>query len=97
MLEGLHRAEHYPAYADLVTTDVGELWVGSYPGQLAAQHQARDPERSWLVVDSAGVLVARVGTPAGFRPHAVRQGRVWGVFQDSLDVETVRAYGVPAG
>jgi hypothetical protein len=54
----------------------------------------RVPERRWLVFDGEGVLVAMVDTPDGFQPHAVVADRVWGVFRDSLDVDTVRAYSL---
>jgi hypothetical protein len=35
-----------------------------------------------------------VPTPEGFQPHAVREGVLWGVFQDELDIESVRAYAL---
>jgi hypothetical protein len=53
--------------------------------------------RRWLVFDGDGILAAGVDTREGFEPHAVREDRVWGVFKDELDVESVRAYEVASG
>lgn len=42
----------------------------------------------------AATSVAKLETPEGFQPYAVRDGRVWGVFRDELEVESVRAHGI---
>jgi hypothetical protein len=52
------------------------------------------PARDWLVFGAEGTIVATVRTPAQFEPGAVRGDRVWGVFRDELDVESVRAYRI---
>jgi len=57
----------------------------------------RVPERSWLVFGEDGSLKARVHTPTGFRAFAVRDGLVWGVSTDELDVESVVAYELVQG
>ncbi len=105
LVEAVPRAERFPAYEGLVATGGGEILVGAYPGPLGiwplrrADHgpevlrpQIRIPARSWLVFDSAGAITATVRTPEGFEPYAVREGLVWGVYTDEVDVESVRAY-----
>jgi hypothetical protein len=82
-------ADRAPPYQDLVATDEGLIWVGDYPGQGAIASQRA---RTWIVIGTDGSLRARVETPAGFQPHLVRGGLVYGVFKDDLGVESVRAY-----
>lgn len=89
--------DRFPAYDGLVAADAGEIWVGAYAGEHSSIYPPRNlppPARRWLVFDADGALTATVGTPAGFQPHAVRDGHVWGVFMDELEVESVRAYEV---
>ncbi len=97
MAEGMPLAERLPAYGDLLRGDDGTFWVGAYPGQLATMGQARMHAHDWLVFDADGAVIATLRTPEGFKPYAVRDGRMWGVFQDELDVESVRAYDVERG
>jgi hypothetical protein len=88
--------ERYPAYGALLA-DSEQIWVGEYPGQLRMMGtplNARVPARQWLVFNPEGALIAVVQTPAGFQPHAILNDRVWGVYQDRLEVESVRAYDV---
>lgn len=105
MAEAIPRPERFPAYEGLLSTEAGEILVGDYPGPLgiwpvrradegpeAFQPLLRMPARRWLVFDSDGALVATVGIPEGFEPYAVRDGRLWGVHTDELDVESIRAY-----
>ncbi len=96
ILDQMPPAERFPAYRDVVASDVGELWVGDYPGQLGIRGLPGDPPRMparrWLVFASEGKLVGMVTTPEGFQLHAVHEGRLWGVHTGELDVESVRAY-----
>lgn len=109
-VRSMPRPERVPAYEGLVSTDGGEILVGDYSGPLgllslrrtdfgpeAFRPERRMPTRRWLVFDGDGTLTARLETPEGFEPCAVRDGRVWGVFSDELDVESVRAYGLLRG
>lgn len=101
-LNAIPRPELFPAYQGLVTErETGAIWVGEYPGQLGLMMISPDvrrvPVRRWLVFGPDGVLAATVKTPAGFQPYAVRGDRVWGVFTDELDVESVRAYAIEEG
>ncbi len=106
-MEALPHPERFPAYEGLVATAAGELLVGDYAGPLgvlplrradhgpeALRPRLRVPARRWLVFDAGGVLTATLRTPEGFEPYAVRDGRVWGVYSDESDVESVRAYGL---
>lgn len=97
MWEEVPLRDRFPAYEDVIATDAGQIWVGAYAGEHITMYPPRNlppPERRWLVFDADGALVATVGTPEGFQPHAVRDGRVWGVYMDELEVESVRAYEV---
>ena len=42
--------------------------------------------------DANSVLAATVPTPEESQPQVIREDRVWGLFTDDLDVESVRAY-----
>ena len=93
--------EQFPAYADIVSGDESEFWVGEYPGQLGLvglpSERPRPPARRWLVFDLNGLLIATAETPPGFDPYVVQDGRVWGVYRDELLVESVRAYELRRG
>jgi len=101
VLDQMPQAEYFPAFGGLVADHTGGIWVGAYPGQIGllglSPEVPRVPARRWLVFDGDGVLVANVHTPEGFKPHAVRDGHVWGIFEDELGVESVRAYEVVRG
>jgi len=61
---------------------------------VAFMGRMRLPERRWLVFGPDGAVRAEVRTPDGFRPLAIRSDRVWGIYTDDFDVESVRAYGI---
>jgi len=94
MIERIPRAERVPPYADILIADSGRIWAGEHPGELAVRGFSRPPERRWLVFDAGGALVATVRTPEGFQAYAVRGAKVFGVFRDELEVESVRAYEI---
>lgn len=97
ILDAIPQPERFPAYDDLVAADEGDIWVGSYAGEHSVPYPPRNapvPARRWLVFDPHGELIARVHTPEGFMPHAIRDGRAWGIFTDDLEVESVRAFEV---
>jgi hypothetical protein len=48
-------------------------------------------ERRWLVFDPDGVVTATLRTPEGFAPAAIGEDRIWGVFTDTIEIESVRA------
>lgn len=95
MFDRIPRPERFPAYDGVIAGSDGRVWVGEYVGILAIAATPIDrrvPARRWLVFDRAGALAATVETPAGFQPHAASGDRVWGVYRDAVDVESVRAY-----
>jgi hypothetical protein len=107
LVDATPRRELFPAADGLLTSDEGDVVVGEYGGPIGIwplRHPGEGPEalrpvrrtreRRWLVFDSAGVLTATLRTPEGFAPGAIHEGRIWGVFTDTIDVESVRAYGV---
>lgn len=96
-LDRIPLPERFPAYDGLITAESGEIWVGGYAGEHTLVFPPRNlppPPRRWLVFDADGALVAKLETPEGFQPYAVRDGRAWGVFRDGLEVESVRAHGI---
>jgi hypothetical protein len=99
--DALPHPAQFPAYANLVAGEGSEFWVGEYPGQLGLLGLPSEvpppPDRRWLVFDISGALLATAETPAGFEPHVVREGRVWGVHKDDFLVESVRAYELKRG
>jgi hypothetical protein len=98
VLDGIPQPQLHPVYDAIIAEDSGSIWVGEYAGQLGlmglSPEVRRVPARRWLVFGSDGILAATVGTPEGFVGHAVREGRVWGVFRDELGVESVRGYRI---
>lgn len=108
-VETVPRRERFPAYSALVGTKAGEVLVGEYPGPVGIwpvghgegpegfQPELRVPARRWLVFDPEGALLAKVSTPEGFEPYAVREGLMWGVYTNELDVESIRAYELTDG
>ncbi|NNF28065.1 MAG: hypothetical protein HKN73_12640 [Gemmatimonadetes bacterium] len=89
--------EELPAVGQVVAASGGELWVGPYvPGQhvlvRAFMGEVPIPATRWLVFGVDGELAATVRIPGGFTVYAVDSDRVWGVYRDDLDVESVRAY-----
>ena len=107
MVEAMPKREQYPAYEGLLSGNGEEIWVGEYAGPLGiwplrrADHgpemlrpQIRVQSREWLVFDRDGAVIARVTTPAGFEPNSVFGDQLWGVYSDSLDVESVRAFEI---
>lgn len=92
MLAQLPFAPQAPAYAGILAAPDGGLWVEEYPGPEGQMPGTRPPAGSWMVFDRSGALTHRVRTPEGFRPFALTEDLVWGLYQDELDVERVRAY-----
>lgn len=96
-LEAVPHPPRAPAFQDLLPAPDGSLWVGDYPGPVAALPGAPRPARRWLVFGPDGILRERVVTPEGFEPRALAGDRVYGVHVDPLGVERVRAYRTGRG
>lgn len=63
-----------------------EVWVAGYEYLL-------DLPTRWRVF-LAGIEIAQVNTPSGFRVESVRGSRVAGVWRDQLEVEHIQVYGM---
>lgn len=94
IFEDVPRSEMQPAYEDVLASSEGRLWVGAYRGPESTLDGARSPEREWLVLDSHGVVEARIFTPLGFQPLFVGEDEVIGVYVDELGVESIQVYRV---
>lgn len=105
LVEGLPKADRFPAHAEMIPGDDGTVWISEYPGPLgiwpirraddapdALRSVDRVPTRRWLGFGPDGGVASSLATPEGFEPYVVHEGLVWGVFTDELDVESVRAY-----
>lgn len=85
-------ARRRPAHGKVLAGPEMSLWVGEYMGPEAYLPRRRGPSRRWLVFGPEGELRERIETPEGFVPYALEADRVWGVYRDALDVESIRAY-----
>lgn len=71
-----------PGYQRMIVDADGNVWAGEYLG-LAR----RDEPQKWYVVDSSGVWLGVVDTPARFELMRVGADEVFGVRRDVNDVE----------
>lgn len=92
MMESMPKKDFIPPYSTIFASSDGLIWIGSYDGLGVVTPLDRPPERSWLVFDSRGILIARVRTPEGFRAHTVQETTLLGVYKDEMMVESIRAY-----
>lgn len=93
-VSGMPFASRRPAHAEVIAGPDMELWVGEYAGPEADFPGKRGPSRRWMIFDTNGAMRDRVQTPEGFVPYALTEELVWGVYRDTLDVESVRAYRI---
>jgi hypothetical protein len=88
-LSELTYPETMPAFGAPILADrSGNVWVPDF--------MAREGVRSWTVFDPDGRRLGIVRTPADLRVFAIGRDWLLGVWQDELDVEYVRAYGLIA-
>jgi len=77
-----------PAHANRMYADaLGHLWLQEYRVGTV------DPFR-WSVFDPNGFWLGVVETPAAFTVNEIGEDYVLGIWQDSLDVQHVRMYGL---
>jgi len=74
-----------PAYGEILSDEVGNLWVGEWTTH------PQIPER-WTVLDRFGRWLGEVVMPGRFFPYAIGEDWVLGVEWDDLDVEYVVLY-----
>jgi hypothetical protein len=78
-----------PGYRYVRIDDLGRLWT-----RRAGEGASSVDSVRWEVYDPAGHLVASLTTPSGLQVHDSGPGWILGMWQDSLDVQYVRVYGV---
>lgn len=82
MMARLPEPAEKPAYQRMIVDVDGNVWAGAYLG-LAR----RDEAQEWYVLDSSGVWLGVVRTPARFELMRVGADEVFGVRRDVNDVE----------
>ncbi len=94
-IAGMPFAPQMPAYSDVLGAPGGAIWVGEYPGPEAELPPGRaQAARQWVVFGPDGAIQERLQTPRGFMPFALAENLVWGVYQNEMDVESLRAYRI---
>ncbi len=76
-----------PAFADLLIDGDQNLWVQEFAAPGAT-------ELRWLVFDRDGAFRGIVAVPTELRITDLGTGEVIGVWNDDLDVESVRIYSL---
>lgn len=87
LLETLPVPETFPAYADLQTDALGNLWAQDYlaPG---------DDEPRWTIFSPDGHVLGRTNTPPRTRVLEIGRDYVLVSYIDELEVEFVRLYAL---
>ena len=80
-------AEHYPAFASVMSDAVDHLWVREYevPGE-------ERPGSLWTVFDPEGRVLGFVDTPEGLQILEIGEDYILGHYRDELDVEYVQVW-----
>jgi hypothetical protein len=88
-------ADHMPGFSELMVDRLDHVWVREYvPSEPTVGLWVRapvDPVR-WLIFAPDGALVARVETPARFRPSVIGEDFIAGLYYDAFEVEHVHSY-----
>ena len=80
-------AEHYPAFASVMSDVVDHLWVREYevPGE-------ERPGSLWTVFDAEGWVLGFVEMPEGLEVFEIGEDYILGHYRDELDVEYVQVW-----
>ena len=85
--------EHKPPIRRILFADDGQLLVWVHmPSRL--QDGEWTEAQAFDVFDPEGALRGRVVLPDSFRFYGMRADLIWGVFTDSLDVQSMQLYTV---
>lgn len=89
-------AESLPAFARILASPDGYLWVQRYAtaAELLVTGPSEVAQDEWTVFDPEGRWLGTVATPAGLHLHAIGHDEILGVWKDSLDVEYVRLHRI---
>lgn len=86
-IEDLSAPEQWPPIGDLLVDDSGRLWIQAYQPPWVS-------ELTWRVYTPDGAFIDEVSGPTDFSPHLIVRGWIYGVWKDSLDVQSIRAYEI---
>ena len=80
-------AEHYPAFASVMSDALDHLWVREYevPGE-------ERPGSLWTVFDAEGRVQGLVEMPAGLVIYEIGEDYILGKLRDELDIEYVQVW-----
>jgi hypothetical protein len=84
--EAVPVAEHLPAYEQILLDRAGNFWT--------AEYLVLDETPIWQVFGPDGRWLGSVSMPSGGRVSEIGEDYVLGTWQDEMDVETVRMYGL---
>jgi len=76
-----------PAFDGLQVDGQGNLWVGEY-------RRPSDPQPRWTVFAADGHVLGTVETPPGLTIHQIGDDFILGTWEDEMEVEHVRLYGL---
>lgn len=90
---------HKPLFDRILADDEGGLWLRASPPQSCGDFDGRlqvppPTNRRWIVLAADGAWLGEVALPDRFDLHAVARGRIYGVVEDSLDVQTVQVFRI---
>lgn len=98
-------AANWPAFTQLRAGPEGTLWVQRIRDMTSMTDeeledwnpQADSGAPEWDVFEADGRYGGLIELPARFTPHAIENGRIYGVYRDDFDVEYVRVYRLNMG
>ncbi len=80
--------ETMPAYESFLVSDNGNLWVENYTYVLSSE------QPSWAVFRDDGRYLGDVETPIGAQVTHIGDDFVLVIWEDDLEVQQVRMYGL---
>lgn len=95
LLQGVVIADHYPVIVTLMGGPEGSLWVQKILSvrRAAAVADSFHPDElgspEWDIFDREGRYLGEITLPSRFQPHLIRDGRIYGVARDQMDVQYV--------
>ena len=90
--ESVPVAEHFPAFASIMTDAVDHLWVEEY--ELPGEER---PGSLWTVFNPEGHVLGFVETPEVFSIYEVGEDYILTRVRDELDVESVQLWPLERG
>lgn len=105
LMTGVHFAQNYPAYAQIIGGTDGSIWVQHIqaPSKLSPEQrkafnlQYDLAAREWDVFDRDGRFLGVVTMPQRFQPVQFVGDKIYGIQRDELDVQYVVRLGIVKG